>query len=147
MKVIYTLICPKTKKIKYIGCSHNPIRMYHFFMYDKRDNPVCDWFRSLGDDKDLISLEVVDVVNSRSRVIVNKRIKQWIDYYQDKGLLDLIPSKNPRRKHLIRLFLNDDEFNQLNELAVKMNMSIPKYLRNVINFSRTVKTLNRIKKA
>lgn len=82
---IYTLSCPKTGNVRYVGASSNPTHRLSGHKSDaKRRNsaPVQKWISSLLDEGLIPIMDIVDSADSNTR---DEREKYWIQRYKDGG--------------------------------------------------------------
>ena len=84
-KYIFVLTCPRTKKIRVVGHTTNPLRRYLYYIYDSRPNPIGDWIKSYRGRRP--DIKVIEIVTSKKQI--RERMSYWTEYYRKNNLLGL----------------------------------------------------------
>lgn len=90
---IYYLICPISKKVKYVGKSKNPKSRYnqHIKKLDKQLTPKREWLENLFSKKLIPILQVIEEINEtnareREQFHLNKNIDTALNIHNpEKG--------------------------------------------------------------
>jgi hypothetical protein len=123
-KYIFILVCPKTKKVKHVGITGDPIKKYKFYKNDKRKSFIGDWFKSFK-DYGYPKMKIVEEINSKYNKVL--RVDYWKEFYKKKSLY----LEKETRDRLVHCVLSQGEFNYIKKIIDRdFEGSISNFMRD-----------------